>query len=120
MLSSKVAIFALILFEVATASKFITNDDFWPPFQVFENRLNKNIFSKCTCFNQEQWRCLHTKNTYNYILDTHQRINFFENPKGKVAIDFDCPIIDPNNPQWCPSDSNGEYYPVKCNLFISF
>ena len=53
-------------------------------------------------------------------METHQRINIFENPKEKVAIDFDCPIIDPNNPQWCPSDSNGEYYPVKCNLFISF
>ena len=62
---------------------------------------------------------MHSKTPYDYILDTHQRINFFENPEGNVAIDFDCPIIDPNNPQWCPSDSNGEYYPVKCNLFIS-
>ena len=80
---------------------------------------NKLIF-KYTCFFQEQWRCLHSKTPYNYILDTHKRINFWENPQGNVALgfdegpDFDCPIIDPNDPTWCDANSEGQYYPVKC------
>merc|ERR1712018_875351 len=53
--------------------------------------------------------------------DTHKRINFWENPQGNVALgfdegpDFDCPIIDPNDPTWCDANSEGQYYPVKCN-----
>ena len=53
-------------------------------------------------------------------MDTHKRINFWENPQGNVALgfdegpDFDCPIIDPNDPTWCDANSEGQYYPVKC------
>ena len=57
-------------------------------------------------------------------MDTHQRINFWENPQGNVALgfdegpDFDCPIIDPNDPTWCDANSEGQYYPVKCKSFV--
>ena len=42
-------------------------------------------------------------------------INYFENPDGE-NIDFDCPVIDPNDPEWCPENSNGEYYRVECKI----
>ena len=66
---------------------------------------------------QEQWRCLHTpqQHSQEYVLETNFLINYFENPDGK-NIDFDCPVIDPNDPEWCPGNSNGEYYRVNCKI----
>ena len=64
---------------------------------------------------QEQWRCLHENNTTNYITETNYLINYFENPKGQ-KITIDCPVIDPNDPKWCPENSNGKYYRIPCNI----
>ena len=58
---------------------------------------------------------MHTKNSQEYVLETNFLINYFENPDGK-NIDFDCPVIDPNDPEWCPENSNGEYYRVECKI----
>ena len=63
---------------------------------------------------------MHTPHQHSkdYILETNFLINYFENPDGK-NIDFDCPVIDPNDPEWCPENSDGEYYRVNCkNHFL--
>ena len=49
----------------------------------------------------------------SYVAETNFLINYFENPDGQ-KIDFDCPVIDPNDPDWCPENSNGNYYRVAC------
>merc|ERR1711963_816387 len=95
MLGSKVTILALAIWS-ASGSVVVYNDDFWPPLQ-------------------EQWRCLHQKENHEYIWETNYLINYFENPQGHNLRAYDCPVIDPNDPQWCPADSNGQYYPVDCN-----
>ena len=51
----------------------------------------------------------------SYVAETNFLINYFENPDGE-NIDFDCPVIDPNDPEWCPENSNGEYYRVECKI----
>ena len=70
-------------------------------------------------FFQEQWRCMHTSQQHsdNYVLETNYLINYFENPDVE-KIDFDCPVIDPNDPEWCPENSNGEYYRVNCKIYF--
>merc|ERR1711944_80327 len=64
---------------------------------------------------QDQWRCLHQKENHEYIWETNYLINYLENPQGHNLRAYDCPVVDPNDPQWCPADSNGQYYPVDCN-----
>ena len=115
----------LILFWNATlASKFIKNDDFWPPLQVGIQicSLPKwQIVLQLILIFQEQWRCMHTpeQHSNNYVLETNYLVNYFENPDVD-KIDFDCPVIDPNDPEWCPENSNGEYYRVNCKILIFF
>ena len=54
-----------------------------------------------------------SQHSASYVAETNFLINYFENPDGQ-KIDFDCPVIDPNDPVWCPENSNGEYYRVAC------
>ena len=49
----------------------------------------------------------------SYVAETNFLINYFENPDGQ-KIDFDCPVIDPNDPDWCPDGSHGNYYRLAC------
>ena len=49
----------------------------------------------------------------SYVAETNFLINYFENPDGQ-RIDFDCPVIDPNDLDWCPDGSNGNYYRLAC------
>ena len=112
----------ILVWSAASASKFIQNDDFWPPLQVGIRICClpkwQNVLAIHFDF-QEQWRCMHTPQHHsnNYILETNYLINYFENPDVD-KIDFDCPVIDPNDPEWCPENSNGEYYRVNCKISI--
>ena len=58
---------------------------------------------------------MQTYHSREHISETNFLINYFENPDGE-NIDFDCPVIDPNDPEWCPENSNGEYYRVECKI----
>merc|ERR1711963_3550 len=92
---------AALAFLVAAAT---AQEDFWPPFQ-------------------EEWRCLGEDDgkmfdwvdeSPAFIEETHHLITYVDNPEGHLALDFDCPVIDPTDTAtWCPQGI--DYYPVPCN-----